>query len=247
MTQNEYHFGTVWEHTLKVVSLASMCDGINEGSRMVLMLSALLHDIGKICCREVAEDGKVHFFKHELESDWMIEGILRTLKFSNDEIKEVRFLSLNHVNCKSWGYRCEKMKVKKLRRLQYICLTEERFHLLMSLIHADNMAHAEDKCMPEQVPVIIERTERMKAEGSAMFGYRLPLTGVDIMNIKGICPGPQVKECMDYLLKIAFVNPLQSQEEFEKILMGYRFSKQQGVRGRSESTIIEASNGTERR
>ena len=51
--------------------------------------------------------------------------------------------------------------------------------------------------------------EEMKTEGSAMFGYKLPLTGKDVMEIKGIGPGPAVKECMDYLLKLAYVNPLR--------------------------------------
>ena len=62
----------------------------------------------------------------------------------------------------------------------------------MQLIDADNNAHA---------------------AGSAMFGYRLPLTGKDVMEIKGIQSGPGVKDCLDYLLKLAFVNPLRDKEE----------------------------------
>lgn len=176
--------------------------------------------------RELTDEGKVHFLKHELMSYDMVESIMRTLKFSNDEIREVRFLALHHMDCKSWGSRCEQMKDKKLRKLQYLCKTEERFRMLMALIHADNMAHAEDKCKPDQVPMILVRTEQMKAEGSAMFGYALPLTGNDVMAIKGLKPGPQVKECMAYLLKVAFVDPLRTKEEFEKLLKGYRFLPQ---------------------
>ena len=77
------------------------------------------------------------------------------------------------------------MKNKKLRKLQYLCGTEERFRDLMLLIDADNNAHAADHCMPRQVELILQRTEAMKAEGSAMFGYKLPLTGKDVMEIKG--------------------------------------------------------------
>ena len=192
---------------------------------LIVQLASLLHDIGKIRCREVTEDGKVHFLKHELKCYDMIEDIMRTLKFSNDEIKEVSFLALHHMDCKSWGGRCEQMKNKKLRKLQYICKTEERFRLLMALIHADNMAHAEGRCMPDQVSMILARTEEMKKDGSAMFGYKLPLSGMDVMTIKGLKPGPQVKECMEYLMKVAFVDPRQSREEFEKLLKGYRLSK----------------------
>jgi hypothetical protein len=79
--------------------------------------------------------------------------------------------------------------------------------------------------MPRQVELILQRTEEMKANGSAMFGYKLPLTGKDVMEIKGIQPGPEVKECLDYLLKLAMVNPLRDKEEFIKHLKGYKIKK----------------------
>ena len=217
MTQNEYHFGTVWEHTLSVL------DNL-KSDRLELRMAALLHDIGKIRVRTV-EDGRVYFLKHELASADMVDELLRPLKYSNEFIKEVTFLVRNHMVCKTWGYECEHIKTKKLRKLQYECGTEERFRNLMLLIDADNNAHAADKCMPRQVELILNRTEEMKANGSAMFGYKLPLTGKDVMEIKGIKPGPEVKECLDYLLKLAFANPLRDKEDVIKHLKGYRLQK----------------------
>ena len=170
------------------------------------------------------EDDKVHFLKHELASAYMIDELLRPLKYSNDFIKDVTFLAKYHMVCKTWGYECEHIKTKKLRKLQYECGTEERFRDLMLLIDADNNAHAADRCMPHQVELILQRTEAMKTEGSALFGYKLPITGKDVMEIKGIQPGPEVKECLDYLLKLAFVNPLRDKEEVIKHLKGYRLS-----------------------
>lgn len=214
MTQNEYHFGTVWEHTLAVL-------GNIESDSLELRMAALLHDIGKIRVRTV-EDGKVHFLNHDLAGVDMVKDILITLRYSNDFIDEVAFLVKNHMVCKKWGSECEHLKTKKLRKLQYQCGTEERFRNLMLLIDADNNAHAADKCMPRQVELIIHRTEEMKHEGSAMFGYKLPLSGKDVMKLKGIEPGPKVKECLDYLLKLAFVNPLRDKDEVIKHLKGYR-------------------------
>ncbi len=214
MTQNEYHFGTVWEHTLAVVEHL-------QSDRLEMRMAALLHDIGKIRVR-TEEDGKIHFLKHELSSADMVDEILRPLHYSNDFIHEVAFLVKHHMTCKTWGDECEHMKSKKLRQLQYTCGTEKRFRDLMLLIDADNNAHATDRCMHRQVGIILQHTEQMKAEGTAMFGYRLPLTGKDVMEIKGLQPGPIVKECLDYLQKLAFANPLIDKEEMTKYLKGYR-------------------------
>ena len=62
----------------------------------------------------------------------------------------------------------------------------------------------------------------MKAEGSDMFNYKLPLSGKEVMELKALKPGLAVKECLEYLMKTAFVNPLMTKEEFIKLLIGYR-------------------------
>lgn len=214
MTQNKYHFGTVWEHTMAVLgNLKSDC--------LELRMAALLHDIGKIRVRRV-EDDKVQFLKHELASADMVDELLRPLKYSNDFIEEVTFLVKNHMISKAWGYQCECMKTKKLRKLQFLCNTEHRFNQLMLLIDADNNAHRAEYNMPRQVELILKRTDEMRNTSSTMFGYKLPLTGKDIIEIKGIKPGPIVKEYQDYLLKLAFVNPLRNKEEMIKHLKGYK-------------------------
>lgn len=217
MEQNHYHFGTVWQHTLKVVELVP--------PNRTLRMAALLHDVGKADKRTVSDDGDVHFLEHELASEDMARTILRRLKYSNDFIDEVSFLVRNHMMFKSSGYRAEKLKDKKLRKFQYICKSKELFDELMVLIDADNNVHADGYCMTEQADIIRARTKDMVDAGSAMFDYRLPFTGNDIMRMKNLSPGRQVKECQEYLLKLAFVNPLRPIEEFEKHLIGYRLKK----------------------
>ncbi|MGM9804371.1 MAG: CCA tRNA nucleotidyltransferase [Muribaculaceae bacterium] len=221
MTQNEYHFGTVWDHTLKVIQNISDVEG---ESQLVLALAALLHDIGKIRVRTI-KDGKVHFLKHELASADMVEDILRQLHYSNHLISEVKFLVKHHMVCKTWGYECEFLQKKKLRKLQYLCGTEERFRTLLMLIDADNNAHAADRCMPHQVEIILKKTEEMKLEGSTLFDYKPLFSGKEVMEIKGIKPGPEVKECLAYLLKLAFVNPKRDKEEVLNHLKGYKLKK----------------------
>lgn len=218
MTQNRYHFGTVWQHTLKVV------EGVDN--TLLLRMAALLHDIGKIQSREVSEDGKVSLIAHEVKSSKLAGKILRRLKFSNDFIREVEFLVSHHTFFKANGPKGENLKPEKLREFMYECKTRERFDNALSLIDADNRAHAEEYCMPDQAGIIRSRAEAMEREGSTMFGYELPIDGNDVMKIKGLQPGPAVRDCMGYLRKLAFVNPLRPREEFIKYLSAYQPSEE---------------------
>lgn len=218
MTQNHYHFGTVWEHTMKV--LENMKD-----ARPEMRMAALLHDIGKITTREEISEGKIHFLHHEAASEELVDVILRRLKYPNDFIHKVQFLVLHHMDCKNWKDDLSMMKAKHLRKLQYVCQTEERFRDLMLLADADNKAHAKGFCLEHQVDLIVQRTEQMNQEGSALFNYTLPFTGKEVMEIKGLKPGPAVKECLEHLMKRAYVTPLRSKEEWTKHLLGYRIKQ----------------------
>lgn len=89
----------------------------------------------------------------------------------------------------------------------------------LSIITRERVRAEFDRMLVCACPVMA--MEMLRSTG-AMFGYRLPLTGNDVMRIKGLQPGPQVKECMEYLQKLALVNPLRPVEEFEKHLKGYK-------------------------
>ena len=215
MTQNHYHCGTVWQHTMMVL------DNI-KSDKLHLRMAALLHDIGKICTREETAEGKIHFLDHEKASADLIDKVLRRLKYPNELIRKVQFLALHHMDTKTWKDDLSQMKAKHLRKLQYICWTEERFNDLLLLIDADNNAHAEGFRLMNQVRLIRVRSDELKQDGSDLFEYRIPFDGKEIMELRKMSSGPEVKSCQDYLLKLAFVTPLRSREEWTKHLVGYR-------------------------
>ena len=229
MKQNKYHFGDVWEHTLKVLdNITNDCFWLDGRYTLVQRMSALLHDIGKIKTRTVDENGNVHFYQHELASVGLCETILRRLKYSNDFIKDVQFLVKNHMRTKNWGDDCSHMKDKSLRKFQYEC-GNKYYAMLLSLIDADNKAHAPEHCLPNQCHRIDDRTVEMIVENTDMFGYRLPIDGNDIMAIKGLKPGREVKECLDYALKLAFNNPKIDKETLLKHIKGYKVKNGKSV------------------
>lgn len=207
LTQNEYHVGTVWEHTLEVIDKL-------KGQDKVTLWAALFHDVGKVLCKSVGEDGRVHFIGHaEMGAMCIVGNDLRDLHFSSQEIKEISDLVLYHMEFKG----NLRPKDKKLRKLQYK-LGRTQYLRLWNLIEADNMSHAPGYCIEGQRDYVLSRP-------MDMFDYKLPVSGDDVMKIRGIQPGPLVRKYLDHLLKLAFVNPNLTKEDMLKRLRNLSPSK----------------------
>lgn len=205
MEQNAFHYYDVFGHTLALI------DHYYERFEpdVVCLLSCLLHDIGKINTRTVGDDGRVHFYGHENQIE-LVENILRNLRYDNDTLKEVCFITKNHMRTKSFGNDCEKIKPKHLNKLVYTCRTKERFEKLCRVIECDNMSHHPDYCVTGQYDYF------MKQMNNPFFNYKLPVNGNDVMEVLCIEPCTKIKECLDWLMKFAFTNPMSSKEIFLK-------------------------------
>lgn len=203
LEQNEYHFGTAWEHTLMVVD--------NTKPILENRVAALFHDLGKIKTKTVDENGKIHFYNHENVSAFLSEVRMKTMKYPNNIIKRVRKAVNAHMRTKSFGDDCAKLKDKSVRKLQLAL--GDTFELTMDLIDADNRAHKSDHCMPNQVRLIKERSDKLVEQGLDAFKLKLPVNGEDIISYKNIEPGPKVKSYLDYLTKLWLNNPLITKEE----------------------------------
>ena len=223
LEQNKYHSDDAWGHTLNVLNLVAKRP-FYGAAELEVRMAALLHDIGKPHVKSVDDKGRVHFYGHELAGADIVEIILRRLKYSNDFINEVKFLVENHMRTKQWGDTCEHMKDKTLRKLQYQC-GYARFFELLTLIDADNKSHAIDHCLPNQVYMINKFTNRMVDDNTDMFDYKLPINGDDVMFIKGIEPGRDVKDCLEYAMKLAYNNPKITKTELLKHIKGYKVKK----------------------
>ena len=221
LTQNRYHFGDVAEHTLAVLDYH--CKHFDAD--LTERLACFLHDIGKIMTRSM-KDGKVHFYDHEYVGAEMAGDILRELKYDTDTIKKVQFLIRNHMRTKQAGDGAKYMKDKSLHKLLYECKTFEMFKSLMRIIECDNEAHAKDCCIHNQYSELVAKVE-YEGSHSKMFGYKLPVTGEDIMNVLGLEPGPIIAEINKRLLNQAFMDPEISKERCIKLLPGIRKQAEQ--------------------
>lgn len=201
LEQNAFHFGDVAQHTLAVLDHHCQLFEPNLPER----LACLLHDIGKVYTQTV-KDGKIHFYDHETVGADIVEDILRDLKYDNETIKEVQFLIKYHMILKTAGDGGRKVKDKTLNKLLYKCKTYERFCSLMRIIECDNLSHKEGCCIYDQYRELTEKVRNSETH-MKMFGYKLPVSGDDIMEVLGIGPGPVIAEINRRLMRQVFVDP----------------------------------------
>ena len=221
LTQNRFHFGDVAEHTLAVLDYH--CKHFDAD--LTERLACFLHDIGKIMTRTV-KDGKVHFYNHEYVGAELTGNMLRELKYDTDTIKKVQFLIRNHMRTKQAGDGAKYMKDKSLHKLLYECKTFEMFKSLMRIIECDNEAHAKDCCIHNQYSELVAKVE-LEGSHSKMFGYKLPVTGEDIMSVLGLEPGPIIAEINKRLLNQAFLDPEISRGRCIQLLPGIKKQAEQ--------------------
>lgn len=205
LPQNKYHDSDAMTHTLKVLK--------NTPPDIITRLAALFHDIGKY--KTISnDDGEVHFYGHEEMSGYIAADILRRLKYPKTVIRDVVDLIVNHMRTKESGNEGN-MSKRSLRKLKLEM--GNNLEKLLDLIHADNISHAKQYCMPDQVENIRKKLKDLDISDNVITG-KLPLDGDDIMRILNINKGPMVGKMLDKLKDIYLDNPKITKEEAEKII-----------------------------
>lgn len=186
VTQNIYHLYDIWTHSLKTLELIPVEAGI------IVRLSALLHDIGKVETRSTDEDGGVHFYRHEAVGADLSRRLMQRLRFSNSEIGLVAFLISMHLRVGEYDNRWTDSAVRRLIR-------DAGDHLedLVLLTAADKGA-ANPAMDHVDLVAFAEHVHRVK-EGLSGQRIRSPLDGREIIEILGLSPGPEVGAIKEYL------------------------------------------------
>lgn len=203
--QNDYHHQDVFDHIMTVV------ENCPFDARVRLM--ALFHDIGKADTRSVGEDGRVHFYKHEEVGAEIAERVLEELRFPRSTINSVVKGVREHMRLKGAGMRGEVISDKALRKLREDLGSD--FDMILDLMHADNISHAPEHNMPDQIPGIRQRFETLYDRPPKV---ELPINGNDVMQELGIKPGPAVKAALEKVKDAWFENPNLTRDEALQII-----------------------------
>jgi tRNA nucleotidyltransferase (CCA-adding enzyme) len=208
--QNRYHAFDVWGHSMRVLDATPASD-------IALRFAGLFHDIAKPATKGIhPETGDATFYNHEEVGAEMTDGILRRLKFSNEDreriVHHVRWHLIPYesgwsaASIRRWVRRVGLGNVKSLCELGRADLAGKGTSLL------DMRGSALDEL--EQRIATMQINQPIATSTSA-----LAISGKDVMATLGIGPGPQVGAELRRLLELVTETPeLNTREQLIGLL-----------------------------
>lgn len=203
-----YHDKTLFDHLICVM------DEVKPD--LSLRLAALFHDISKVDTLSIGEDGRGHFFGHEVLGADLVSEILKGYRVSNRIIDKVKILILDHMKVHS------EMTDKALRR-QIKRVGRENVIDLYDLLIADCKCTRADR----DASFIINRKNRVKEllnEKEMKTEKFLEINGNDIKSL-GFSEGKIIGKILKELENLVLDDPEKNNREYliEYIDKNYRW------------------------
>lgn len=195
--QNRYHRYTIYKHIMETI------DQVDP--RPVLRLTALFHDIAKPRCREKI-DGQWRFLRHEEASAKLAGQIMGRLRFGNEITRQVTHLIAHHII----GYGPQWTDGAVRRFIRRVGL--DHWEYLITFRRADLKAHGTGEEELHLLETLEERIKGLVREALAEGTRDLAVDGQKVMEVLGICPGPEVGRALERLLEAVTDHPEKNTE-----------------------------------
>src|SRR6516164_463646 len=205
--------GDVFQHTRKMLEL------LEPDASILLVLSVLLHDIGKPPTQSIDPlDGRIRFNGHDRVGAEMAEAVLSRLRFSRADIDAVVAAVRQHMVFKD----VKEMRPAKLRRF----MARETFPTELELHRVDCASSHGDL---ENYDFLRRKAAEFAAE--PIIPPRL-LTGNDLIGL-GMTPGPRFGELLEAVQTAQLEGEIKTREEALKVVQELEMKrKSERVRGK---------------
>jgi poly(A) polymerase len=225
--QSHYHHLDVYDHTLEVLAhLIELDRDVSPRIRSVLdepladeltrgeglRLGALLHDIGKPATREVREDGRVTFMRHDRIGEEMVRGVCRRLRASERLSRFLEALTRHHL---ALGFLVHERPLDRRKVYRYLARTTPVEVEVTLLSCADRLAtggrRAEQatEAHMELARELMEAALDWRERGPP----RLPLRGDELAAALSIPPGPELGRLIGELIEAAYAGEVRTRGE----------------------------------
>jgi tRNA nucleotidyltransferase (CCA-adding enzyme) len=202
--QNKYHRYDVYYHNLY------SCDAADPSDYRV-RLAALFHDIGKYHAKKEIE-GHRHgkksvFYNHEIIGAGITKRVMRSLKFSNEDVKMVTHLIRNHMF--HYTHLWTDGAVRRFMRKVGL----DNLESLFELRRADRIGNGLKQGNSRAVQNLKVRIEKILEQENAITVKDLAIDGYDVMEQLGLKPGPLIGEVLRHLLEEILDDPEKNERE----------------------------------
>jgi len=206
----------VLAHTIAVVERTDHRDRI-------LRIAALFHDVGKPKTRSIGPEG-VSFHHHEVVGARMTEERMRALRYSHDDVVEVRRLVELHLRFHGYSEDWTDSAVRRYARDAGPLLEQ-----LNALTRADCTTRnkAKAKMLSERMDALEERIAELRTK-EELDALRPDLDGRQVMDHLGIPPSPIVGEALRFLLELRIEEGPLGEEEATRRLDEWWAARQNG-------------------
>lgn len=207
------HNRNVFTHTLRVID--------NTENDLLLRLSALFHDVGKLNTLTPFNNGLFYGFPgHSIEGAIMSKRILSKLRFDNNTIKIVSKLIEHHLVL-NVDTMLTKYEVKKLLN----DVGKNNISLLFKLQRADINSLDNPKIFLEKVNYTEKLANEILENNEPLTIKDLDIAGEDLISNLGLKPGKIIGDILNYLLDKVLENPNLNSKEILLNLAKDKFYK----------------------
>lgn len=195
------HNRNVFAHTLKVID--------NTENDLLLRLSALFHDVGKLNTLTPLNNGTFYGFPgHCLEGSIMVKKILSRLRFDNNTIKVISKLIEHHLVLNA-PVMPTKYEVKMLLNEVGV----DNINLLFSLQRADINSLDNPRVFLEKVRYTENLVNEIINKNEPLTIKDLNISGGDLISNLNLKPGKILGDVLNHLLNIILENPNLNSKE----------------------------------
>jgi len=200
-----YHAENVYKHCT-----ASLAASVKLTDNPLLRLAALLHDVGKATTVSTGQDGRTHFYRHEVEGAAIVYKWMQEYKFSKKETEYVSRMIRGH------QFRfMEDSKISTIRK--WLQKAGPEWRDLITLRCADrrgNLAKKDKPMMTRYMKDLVSKAEAILSRHDALFREDLAINGDDLKEL-GIPSGPLFAEIFQNLLGIVITDPERNTREWQ--------------------------------
>lgn len=179
--------------------------------RVILKLSALLHDIGKLWTMREDISGSVHFYMHEKKAEIRLKQYYqRKLSLSNKEVEILSQLILYHMRAHLLSRESE---ITNHAFYRFITAGKDVIPGILLLSYADSIS----SCGRGKEVIKAEKTLRMimnyYVTSKRVRAKKRLITGYDLIKRFGLTPGPVFKTLLEAVEKAQIEGKIKTKKE----------------------------------